>query len=174
MQIEKFKTDIISHRQTMLRLAVKYLQNAEDAEDAVQETLLRLWQMRDRLDTISKPAAFAIQTVKNICIDHLRTAKILTTADDFLPNVNMETPYAAVERQNTLDLISKIIANLPELQRIVIRMRDVEGYELQEIAEITGSQVNAVTVNLSRARKKVREIMFKMLNYESKQDEFVA
>ncbi|GHT26780.1 hypothetical protein AGMMS4957_22200 [Bacteroidia bacterium] len=65
-------------------------------------------------------------------------------------------------------LVKQIIEHLPELQRQIIRMRDVEGYELQEIADITATQITAVTVNLSRARKKVRETYLKIMNYENK------
>ena len=71
-----------------------------------------------------------------------------------------------MERRDTIALVKKIIENLPELQRTVIQMRDVDGYELQEIAGITGMQIGAVTVNLSRARKKVRETLIGIMSYE--------
>jgi RNA polymerase sigma-70 factor (ECF subfamily) len=164
MQIEQFKTDIIPLRQKLFLSALKYLQNEEDAEDAVQETLLRLWKIRDQLDDVSSPGAFAMQTLKNICIDRLRTAKEHTEINDFHTGANSDTPYSVMERKDTVDMVRKIIENLPELQRIVIQMRDVDGYELQEIADITGTQIGAVTVNLSRARKRVRETLIRIMN----------
>ena len=144
--------------------ALKWLQNETDAEDAVQETLLRLWKIRDQLDSVANLGAFASQTTKNICIDRLRTAKEPTEAIDFYLGADYETPYSKAERNDTIALIKRIIELLPELQRIIIQLRDVEGYELQEIADITGTQVNAVTVNLSRARKKVRDTLLKIEN----------
>ncbi|GHT61677.1 DNA-directed RNA polymerase sigma-70 factor [Bacteroidia bacterium] len=167
MQIEQFKTDIISLRQKLFLFALKYLQNEEDAEDAVQETLLRLWKIRDQLDKVSSPGAFAMQTLKNICIDRLRIAKEHTEINDFYPGANDDTPYSVMERKDTVALVKKIIENLPELQRTIIHLRDVEGYELQEIADITGTQVGAVTVNLSRARKKVRDTVCKIMKQRS-------
>jgi RNA polymerase sigma-70 factor (ECF subfamily) len=166
MQLERFKTDIISHRQTLFLAALKWLQQEEDAEDAVQETLLRLWNIHEQLDTIVNPAAFAMQVTKNICFDRLRAHKENTEADDFYLGANHETPYLETERKDSVALVKKIIANLPELQKIIIRMRDIDGYELQEIADITGTQVSAVTVNLSRARKRVRDTFLKIMNYE--------
>jgi RNA polymerase sigma-70 factor (ECF subfamily) len=173
MQIEQFKSDIIPLRQTLFQAALKWLQQREDAEDVVQETLLRMWNIREQLATVSNPAAFAMQTTKNICFDRLRAYREQTEANDFFLGVETETPHSEMERKDAVALVKKIIKHLPELQKIIIRMRDVEGYELQEIADITGTQVSAVTVNLSRARKKVREqfikiMSYKNVNYESK------
>jgi len=159
MQIELFKTDIIPLRKTLFYIALKWLQNEADAEDAVQETLLRLWKIRDQLDAVVNLGAFASQTTKNICIDRLRTAKEHTEATDFYMEADNETPYSTTERNDMIATVKRIIEHLPELQRTIIQLRDIEGYELQEIADITGTQVGAVTVNLSRARKKVRETL---------------
>jgi len=164
MQIERFKTDIIPLRQTLFYTALKWLQNEADAEDAVQETLLRLWKIRDQLDTVVNLKAFSSQTAKNICIDRLRAAKEHTEAIDSYLGTDNETPYSKAERNDMIAIVKKIIEHLPELQRTIIQLRDVEGYELQEIADITGTQVGAVTVNLSRARKKVRENLISITN----------
>jgi RNA polymerase sigma-70 factor (ECF subfamily) len=166
MQLERFKSDIIPLRQTLFRAALKWLQQEEDAEDAVQETLLRLWNIREQLDTVANPGAFAMQTIKNICIDRLRVHKEKTEADDFYLGAHNETPYSETEKKDEIALVKQIIEHLPELQKIIIRMRDIEGYEIKEIAEITGTQVSAVTVNLSRARKKVRERFVEIMNYK--------
>ncbi|MDR0834893.1 MAG: sigma-70 family RNA polymerase sigma factor [Candidatus Symbiothrix sp.] len=167
MQIERFKSDIIPLRDTLFRTAVKYLQHSEDAEDVVQETLLRMWHIREQLDTVVNPAAFAMQTTKNICFDRLKLLKEKTEADEFHLGATTETPHSTLEKQDAVALVKKIIEHLPELQKLIIQMRDVEGYELQEIADITGTQVSAVTVNLSRARKKVREHYILMMNYKT-------
>jgi RNA polymerase sigma-70 factor (ECF subfamily) len=168
MQIEWFKSDIVPLRQTLFRTALKWLQNEKDAEDAVQETLLRLWNVRNQLEAVSNRGAFAMQITKNICIDRLRTAKEHTEVTDIYIGANNETPYLKVEREDTVVVVKEIVKQLPKLQRIIIQMRDIEDYELQEIAEITGTQVSAVAVNLSRARKTVREQLIKVMNYEFK------
>ncbi len=165
MTLEQFKSDIISQRQKLLAVAWKMLANEADAEDAVQEVFLRLWSIRDQLETISNPGGFAMQTTKNICIDKLRAQKVTVDAEDIFLGFDEKTPYHETEKLDSVNLIRKIIDSLPELQRKIILMRDVEGYELQEIADITGSQINAVTMNLSRARKKVREEFIRINAY---------
>jgi RNA polymerase sigma-70 factor (ECF subfamily) len=168
MRIEQFKSDIVPLQQKLLATAFRLLQNEEDAEDTVQETLLRLWNMRRELDTVLNPAAFAMQITKNSCIDRLRNRKEQTNVTDFLFGSNNETPYLQAERQDMVRLVRQIVEHLPETQKMIIRLRDIEGYELQEIADITQTQVGAVCMNLSRARKKVREQLLKYMQYGTK------
>jgi RNA polymerase sigma-70 factor (ECF subfamily) len=165
IKTEHFQFDIVPLRERLLLAANRLMQNEEDAEDAVQETLLRLWKMRRDLSHVVNPEAFAMQILKNNCIDRLRIRKEQTNVDDFLLESNSETPYLRVEQKDTNDFIRQIIAHLPTLQQTVIRMRDVEGYELQEIAAITQTHVSAVTVNLSRARKKIREQLIQIMHH---------
>ena len=166
MDLEQFKSDIIPLRQKLFLFALKMMENEADAEDIVQETLLRLWNIREQLGGLSNPAGFAMQTTKNICIDKLRTKKHQVDIDDCYLGTTENTPYSDAERRDSVLIIKQIIENLPELQRGIIKMRDIEGYELEEIAEITGTLIGAVTVNLSRARKKVRERFIQIMNYE--------
>ena len=162
MQLEQFKQNIVPFRQKLFITAFRLLQNEEDAEDVVQETLLRLWNIREQLDTIVQPGAFAMQTTKNLCIDRFRTHKEQANIADFQLGSKDETPDLQAEKKDLITIVKRIIEQLPELQRLIIRMRDIEGYELQEIADITETQVSAVTVTLSRARKKIRERMMKI------------
>ncbi|MDR2804694.1 MAG: sigma-70 family RNA polymerase sigma factor [Dysgonamonadaceae bacterium] len=168
MLLEQFKLNIISQRQKLFFTAFRFMQNEEDAEDAVQETLLRLWSMRQELDTVVNPGAFAMQTVKNICIDRIRTRKEQVDIENFSVGSDTDTPYLQAERNDTVAIVRQIIEHLPELQKIIIRMRDIEGYELQEIADLIQTQVSAVSMNLSRARKKVREQLMKRMYYGTK------
>ena len=166
MDLEQFKSDIIPLRQKLLSFASKMMENDDDAEDIVQETLIRLWNIREQLKDIANPAGFAMQTTKNICIDKLRSKKQMVEANDFYFGATENTPYSETEKENSMFIIKRIIENLPKLQKSIIEMRDIEGYELEEIAGITGTKIEAVTVNLSRARKKVREEFTKIMNYK--------
>ncbi|MCC8144971.1 MAG: sigma-70 family RNA polymerase sigma factor [Bacteroidales bacterium] len=163
MDLERFQSDIVSLRQILFFTALKYMEDEEEAEDIVQETLLRLWTMRDQLDAISNTGSYSVQITKNICIDRIRAQKETVDARDHHFETNTQTPYGRVETENAIDIVKKIIESLPGLQKQIITMRDIEGYELQEIANITGTQISAVTVNLSRARKRVRDL-FKQIN----------
>lgn len=162
MSQERFKAEILPIRDKLFHIANKLLQEEEDAEDAVQEVLLKLWHSRDSLDRYDNAAAFATTVTKNHCLDKLRAKKRIDSLDDthHLRELN-DNPYLQLERKNTEEVLRKIIEQLPELQQAIIRMKDMEEYEVEEIAQITGTKPDAVRVNLSRARKKVREAYIK-------------
>ena len=158
MSQERFKAEILPIRDKLFHIARKILVEEEDAEDAVQEVLLKLWHTRDSLDRYDSAAAYATTVTKNHCLDKLRVKKQTDSLDDIhhMREAN-DNPYLQLERKNTEEVLRKIIEELPQLQQAIIRMKDIEEYEVEEIAEITGTKVDAVRVNLSRARKKVRE-----------------
>jgi len=143
--------------------AMRYLSNPEDAEDAVQETFLRMWTNRARLPEMLTPEAFTMQTLVNICIDRLRSQKsrlhheAVSLQEEALELRERETPYSLLELHNAVELVGRIIDGLPFTQRTVIRMRDVEGFDLQEIARIMDIELSAVRVYLSRARMQVKK-----------------
>ena len=158
MSQERFKAEILPIREKLFHIALKILVEEQEAEDAVQEVLLKLWNIRDSLDTCDSPAAFATTVTKNHCLDRIKVKNRLDSLDEsYYARAGNDNPYLQLERKNTEEVLQKIIENLPALQRAIIRMKDMEEYEIDEIAEITGTNVEAVRVNLSRARKKVRE-----------------
>ncbi|MDL2257436.1 RNA polymerase sigma factor [Bacteroidales bacterium OttesenSCG-928-I14] len=157
MQLEQFKTDIIPLRSMLYFSALKIVENEDEAEDIVQEVMLRLWSMRGQLTSVQNTKGFTVTMTKNICIDRVRMRKQTVDINEYSLNNEGENPYSSLENQDSVNIVRSIIDRLPELQKIIIRMRDIEGYELKEIAEITGTTISAVTVNLSRARKRVRE-----------------
>ena len=158
MSQERFKAEILPIRQKLFHIAKQILVEDEEAEDAIQEVLLKLWHTRKSLNQYDNLAAFATTVTKNHCLDRLkvknRTELINETHNDRTSNDN---PYLSLEQKNTVEVLHKIIENLPTLQQAIIKMKDIEEYEVDEIAEIIGTKVEAVRVNLSRARKKVRE-----------------
>ncbi len=165
MSQERFKAEILPIRQKLFHIAQHILVEEEEAEDAVQEVLLKLWHTRDSLIKYDNAAAFATTVTKNHCLDRLKV-KNRTDLLDESHNTRAETdnPYLQLERKNTEEIIRKIVESLPPLQQAIIRMKDMEEYEVDEIAEITGTSPDAVRVNLSRARKKVREEYLKWNN----------
>ena len=162
MNAENFKRTVLPLRNKLLHVAQSLLMDASDAEDAVQETYLRLWQVRGQLARHPNVSGFAMQTLKNLCIDRIRTRKEHVSLEYANYPDELKRPDLLIEQKDSTDNIRRIIATLPELQRRIMLMRDVEGYELKEIAEIIGSEVSAVTMNLSRARKKVRDLFLRI------------
>lgn len=164
MELETFKSTVLPLRDKLLKYSVKLTDDGADAEDIVQEAFLKLWYIRDRLDGYQSVEALSVQVVKNLCLDKLRSKRM-----DRMPEnsesilADTVTPEQMLEQHDAVAIIGRLIQQLPTLQQCIIRMKDVEGYELSEIAQITGTQIESVRVNLSRARKKVRE-QFLMLN----------
>lgn len=164
MELEKFKSDVVPLRNKLQNVAKNMLANEVDAEDAVQETFLRLWNQRSQLSNHPNVGGFAMQTLKNICIDRLRAERHNVSLDGISIAGNSITPYTFTEQQDSVLIIRNIIDSLPETQRHIITLRDVDGYELGEIAAIIGSEESTVRVNLSRARKAVRDKFVSMNN----------
>lgn len=163
MNAQQFKQEVVPLRVNLLYVATKMLENEDDAKDLVQEVFLKLWYLRDTLHRYDSIPAFAVTMIKNLCIDRLRVRyrEVALEPDNDL-RTTQDNPYLQLERVNTEQLLKKIIDSLPPLQKAIITMKDIEEYEVEEIAEITGTQPEAVRVNLSRARKKVREMYIRL------------
>jgi len=164
MEFETFKITVLPLREKLLNVSRRITEDRVDAEDIVQESLLKLWLMRSELDRYASVEAFAVQMVKNLSIDHLRARHLESFPLEKLSlDSGGRSPDEQLEQEDAVAYVRVLISRLPSLQQTIIRMKDIEGYELQEIADITDTQVEAVRVNLSRARKKIRE-QFLQLN----------
>lgn len=164
MELNQFKEEVLPIRNKVYNYSLRLLNNLTEAEDTVQEVFLKLWQMRERLGEYRNIEALSIQIAKNICLNKLDYQKRHQT--DQIEELRLISVSENMEKQvevaDAVSLVKKIISSLPELQKLIIQMRDLEGYELEEIAEITGCRIEAVRMNLSRARKKVKETFFKI------------
>ena len=157
MTLDKFQITVLPLREKLVSYSWKLLEDRADAEDIVQEVLLKLWDRRDSLDGYRNVEALAVQMVKNLCIDRWRTQKPCIATHSLGAEAAPDNPQILLERKDAAGRVKALIERLPPLQQAIIRMKDVEGYEIDEIAAITGTQAEAVRVNLSRARKKGRE-----------------
>ena len=159
MDLKEFKIQVLPLRGKMNGFAKKLLSDSVDADDAVQEVMMKLWDKRQQLDDCRNIEAFVMTMTHHICIDMIRARRnnIANPEDMQLADADSSTEHL-FELKDEVAIIRRIIDSLPDLQRITIRMKDIEGYENEEIAQITGSNVETVRSNLSRARKKVRDI----------------
>jgi len=153
MNSEDFKQQLFGFKNKLYRLSLRLLSDQQEAEDAVQETYLKLWKMRKSLHHYNSKEALAMTMTKNYCLDQLKA--------NSLPD-----PHELTELKDDASKINFLINALPEQQKIVMQLRDVEQYEFEEIANITGMNLNAVRVNLSRARKQIRQQLIQQHNYE--------
>jgi RNA polymerase sigma factor (sigma-70 family) len=150
--------------------AFRILRNQEEAEDVVQEVFIRLWKMGQKLDEYKSVDALATTMTKNCCIDLIRKQKHNYTVD-FSANdqqvVTSPSPHDAMENRETGEILKRIISGLPELYRVVIKLRDIEGESYEEIARMTDQNINTLRVTLSRARKIIRD-EYNKYHYERK------
>jgi RNA polymerase sigma factor (sigma-70 family) len=167
MTLPEFKIKVFPLKDKLFRFAKRMLERTEEAEDIVQEVFIKLWNKRDTLDEYRSVEALAMIATKNMCLDRLKAKRY--------PVENMEDHRGFLEqlpaesRPDHSDLIHGIHAamkTLPEQQRMIVHMRDVEGYEFSEIAEVMEMNENAIRVALSRARKRIRELIEKSPIYE--------
>jgi RNA polymerase sigma-70 factor (ECF subfamily) len=150
----------------IFRLAKRLLISTEEAEDVTQEILVKLWSKKEILFKFNSVEAFAMTMTKNYCLDQLKSKR---AQNKKLSHDNFTDTAARldkiVEDGDSLKWVEKIIDQLPEQQKILIQLRDIEQYEFEEIAKIVDMKETAIRVALSRARKTIREYMTKIHGY---------
>ncbi len=159
-----FKTNILPVSKKLLRFATHFLKDEDEAKDVVQDVFLKLWQKMDELEKIENVEAFAMRMTRNRCLDVIRAGKTIPISAETDRRMKEESVdvLEQFEFTESANQIKKLIDKLPDLQRTVMLMRDIEQLSYEEIAETTDLQLNAIRVNLSRARKKVRDEFLKI------------
>ncbi len=160
MSQEPLLTAFTKLRTNLLQMTKHLLRDEEEASDALQEAFCRLWTRREKIKNEQEASALAVTTVKNICIDVLRKDKNIhhCELDTDRDSPLSDSVQEEMERKERFDMVNRIIENqLSALQQKILRMKDLEGREIDEIAIELQMQPTAVRMNLSRARKTVRE-----------------
>lgn len=172
MKPEEFNRIIIPMRDELKGLARKLTGDDYSAEDLVQEVMLKLWSMRATLDRYENKRALAMTMLRNKYSDQWRHDRLEDgkasatglTADD----------WHKAEAKDEADLIRLIVEHLPELQRQIFKMKEIEGYESSEIMKITGCTAESLRQNLSRARRKIREDFIKLTAIRAKRKDLLT
>ena len=169
MDTKSFKEEFLPYHHKLYHVAYLLLENEADAEDLVQEAYLKLWDKRDGLSLISNPEAFSVTLVKNMCFDILRSGKYIASKHTTeLTNLHQFYPADDLETKDEARQVKAIIAGLPQQQQQLVVLRDIKECSYEEIEHITGLNSVNIRVQLSRARKKIREQFYKLNNYESR------
>ena len=161
MNTEIFLQRVNIIRPDLEKLARKKIGVQEDAEDLVQEVLMRLWLIREKWATHQNCKPLAIHILNHCIIDRYRKTKEMETLENQLLVTNEKTPHQYVEAKDLGQFIWKLIEQLPPLQQLIMRLKDIEGHEVEEIAQITNTTPEAVRMNLCRARKRIRDVMMR-------------
>lgn len=149
---------VLPFKDKVFRLAKRLLVSREEAEDATQEILIKLWKNKEKIEDYRNVEAFSMTMTKNFCLDRLKSkqAQNLKIVHSNYQDHNVSL-QREVENKDSVDWVSKIIEELPEQQKIILQLRDIEEYEYDEIAKVVDMNPTAIRVALSRARKTIRE-----------------
>ncbi|MDP1621492.1 MAG: sigma-70 family RNA polymerase sigma factor [Bacteroidales bacterium] len=171
MDLSEFQVKVYPLKNKLFRFARRMLDHTEEAEDVVQETFIKLWNRRDKLDEYRSVEALAMITTKNLCLDRIKIRRYpvenMENHRRFIENIPEDVK---VDHTDLIMEIHKAMKLLPEQQQMIVHLRDIEGYEFAEIAEVVDMNENAIRVALSRARKRIRELLTKTKTYEYRQN----
>ena len=167
MMLETFKSEVLPLKNRLFRFADSILGDHDLSKDVVQETMLKVWEKRNDLLTIQNLEAWCMTLTRNFALDKMRSKhhKTMALIENFDKENNEQSPYKMAELGNTMEVIDKIVGNLPLKQNETFQLRDIEGFSYQEISEITGYNINDVKVNIFRARKTIRTNLLKLNSY---------
>lgn len=162
MTEKEFNHTILPLATPVFSYAVHLLGNADEAADLTQEVMIKLWDDRRSLKQIDSPKAWALKVTRNLCLDWLKKMRPVYDNEQVIRYGGYDTDLLEqIERQDTAKAVRQIIDTLPDNQREVLILREIEELEFREIAQITGLGLNNIRVLLSRGRSKVKEILVK-------------
>ena len=159
MQEISFRDDILPLKDKLFRSALRITFDRAEAEDVVQDTMIRVWNKRGEWTQFGSIEAYCLTVAKNLAID--RSQKKEAQNVELTPEMEEESeasgPYDQLINKERMSIIHRLINELPEKQRLIMQLRDIEGESYKEIAKILNLTEEQVKVNLFRARQKVKQ-----------------
>lgn len=159
MQEISSRDDILPLKDKLFRLALRITFDRAEAEDVVQDTMIRVWNKREEWTQFGSIEAYCLTVAKNLAID--RSQKKEAQNVELTPEMEEESeisgPYDQLVNNERMSIIHRLINELPEKQRLIMQLRDIEGESYKEIAKILNLTEEQVKVNLFRARQKVKQ-----------------
>ena len=166
MNQKEFLETVLPFKDKVFRLAKRLLVSSDEAEDATQELYFKLWKNKSKIENYKNVEAYAMMMTKNYCLDQLKSKRASNLT---LVHSNYKDESSSldsnIDYKDGANIIKRMMHDLPEKQRMIIQLRDVENYEYIEIAEIMNMEPTAIRVALSRGRKTLREKFIKKQNY---------
>ena len=167
MQEISFRDDILPLKDKLFRLALRITFDRAEAEDIVQDTLIRVWDKREEWSRMDSVEAYCLTVARNLAIDRSQKKEAqnveLTPETQEMPDALV--PDRQMEQSEQLSIVHRLINGLPEKQRSIIQLRDIEGKSYKEIAEILRLTEEQVKVNLFRARQRIKTKYNEINNY---------
>lgn len=167
MKKVSFRNDALPLKNQLFRLALRITLSREEAEDIVQDTMIKVWDKRYEWSNIDSIEAYSLRICRNLSLDRLkkRDNQNDSLEEEQLDTVHTSTPQDRLIDQDRLRVVKEIVDSLPEKQRSCMQLRDFEGKQYKEIADILGITEEQVKVNIFRARQAVKQRFQKIEQY---------
>lgn len=145
----------------LFRFAFRLLQNVEEAEDAVQDVMAGIWAKRDRWGEWKSIEAYCMTATRNNCLDRMRKRRIPAVQEGRAGQLSSadRDPYEKMMDKQMIQRIRQCIDVLPENQQQVVRLREMEGFSYNEIAEVLDMTLDQVKINLFRGRNAIKKLI---------------
>ena len=154
----EFRDFVRAHQNKIFRFAMRLMQREEEAKDIVQDVLIKFWDKRGDLDKIDNLDGWMFTVTRNLCIDRIRARKSHLDINTQVQVADkQDNPHETTSKSQLMNLIKKLINEMPEKQKLVIHLRDIEGLSYDEIAQACSIPLAQVKVNLHRARLSLKE-----------------
>ena len=164
-----FRNDVLPLKNELFRLALRITLNRAEAEDVVQETMIKVWNRRDHWDEIENMEAFCLTICRNISLDKMKKAEnqnqSLQEGHDAPDLSYTSNPEEQAMQRDRIQLIRHLINHLPEKQRSCMQLRDFEGKSYKEIAQVLGISEEQVKINIFRARQTIKQKFIETEDY---------
>ena len=172
MKTEEFTTKILPLKNNLLRVAYRITGNAEEAEDVVQEVMLKMWSQRDSWDTIDSLPAYCMMMSRNLALDRIRhwRSHEEEVTDDQLAIVSDATPFSEVAYNDQREWVLRLLETLPDLHRKMIQLREEEELIYAEIAGVLNITESKVKSDLFRIRQYLKQAFEKVNSYGLRND----
>lgn len=167
MSVEAFQAKVLPVKNKLYRFAIKLLKSEEDAKDVVQEVLIKVWNKRGELGHLKSFEAWCMTVTRNLSLDKLKSKHNRSGSfpEGFEVAERRKDPLESLEINDAMKQVNQFIQELPEKQKQIIMLRDIEGFTYNEISDILEIDINQVKVNLFRARKAIKENLLNLNTY---------
>lgn len=149
-------------------MALRITLNTAEAEDIVQETMIKVWKQREQLDALDSIEAYCLTICRNMALDRKdkKVSQIMELTQEVQESsLDPLTPHENLVQDERLKIVHELFNQLPLNYKEVMQLRDIEGKSYKEIAKILALSEEQVKVNLFRARQRIREQLKEIENY---------
>lgn len=163
MSLPIFTQRVLPMKDKLFRLAWRLLGNREEAEDAVQEVMMKIWARRAEWGEWQSLEAYCMRSARNECLDRLRKLRVASVGEDKVHELSSDykDPYEQMRGKEIFDQVRRCMDDLPENQQLVVQLREMEGFSYQEIADVLDMTMEQVKINLFRARAAIRSTIIR-------------